>query len=200
MTNERGHWWAYYEPPDDDAPLPEWLLDIAAGDDPTSAARPWFMIKTDRNLKEWDSQLFIKNKRYYRTFNADGRMVQYQAAVDGLKYSKDIDAWCEDLRPNRPSRTALRLQMRQLARQSFLGGVVRLVGGARWEIEGDVITDAFNGDFRGKDVVLYDPAFGVEPEGYARVGFVVIDRLEARYAEKTKFMKWWKLRRRLTFA
>jgi hypothetical protein len=68
----------------------------------------------------------------------------------------------------------VRIKMVEPRRMSFLGGVLTLTGN-KWRAEGDPLPTAFDGDFLGKDVIVVAPEFGVEPLGYARVGFVNID-------------------------
>jgi hypothetical protein len=169
----RGHWWSWYEPPEPDKPLPEWLLDIAGGDDPTSVARPWFMLKTDRDLKQWPDQRWVKNEAVYHSHSGDGRMVQYQAGSPDLNFSTDHDAWVArgPAGNNPPAISLVRLVMVEPLRFSFLGGALTLTG-SKWRTENEPISSTFDGDFRGKDVVINGADFGEEPMGYSRVGYV----------------------------
>lgn len=193
MANQRGHWWSWYNPPEPDKPLPEWLLDIAGGDDPTSAARPWFLIKTDRDLKDWPDQRWIKNERYYRTFNEDGRMVQMLAFDETLV--RRNGAWSTAF-PHvlETPEQEVRIKMVEPRRMSFLGGVLTLTGD-KWRAEGDPLPTAFDGDFLGKDVIIVAPEFGVEPPGYARVGFVGMGKGSPYHGNKPlpPGVSWWQI-------
>lgn len=170
-----GEHWYWYEPPGDDMPLPEWLLDMRIEWHNEIGAWPAFVVKAAHGLKTWPGQEFVKSGDYYRSWHPDGRMVQHQSGDPRLRFDETLDAWRSgDRLPNVsrfPTEKALgphvRLKMHQPQRMSFLGGVVSLFDGA-WSIEGEHPGD-FNGDYRGKDVIIFSPAGGVPPLGYSFV-------------------------------